>query len=72
MSDDDVECQQIFGGKNVIFGGDFKQVLPFLPKDTRSDIMHSTINASYIWDHCKVLNLTKNTRLQSGSNLGNS
>ncbi|XP_050875804.1 uncharacterized protein LOC127079468 [Lathyrus oleraceus] len=72
MSDDNVECQQIFGGKVVIFGGDFRQILPIVPRGTRSDVVHATINASYIWDHCKVLNLTKNMRLQSGSNLGNS
>jgi len=26
----------------------------------------SSLNASYIWDHCKVLKLTKNMRLLSG------
>ena len=28
--------------------------------------MMSSLNASYIWDHCKVLKLTKNMRLLSG------
>lgn len=57
----------IFGGKTMIFGGDFRQILPVIPQGTRSDIVHATINASYIWDHCQVLTLTKNMRLQSGS-----
>lgn len=70
MSDDNVECQQIFGGKVIVFCGDFRQILPVVPRGTMSDIVHATINASYIWDHCKVLNLTKNMRLKSGSNLG--
>ncbi|XP_058747934.1 uncharacterized protein LOC131620787 [Vicia villosa] len=58
--------QKIFGGKVVVFGGDFRQILPVIPRGTRSDIIHATINSSYIWDHCKVLKLTKNMRLQSG------
>ncbi|XP_058767402.1 uncharacterized protein LOC131641097 [Vicia villosa] len=58
--------KKIFGGKVVVFGGDFRQILPVIPRGTRSDIIHATINASYIWDHCKVLRLTKNMRLQSG------
>ena len=57
---------KIFGGKVVVFGGDFRQILPVVPRGTRSDIIHATINASYIWDHCKVLKLTKNMRLQNG------
>jgi ATP-dependent DNA helicase PIF1 len=56
----------IFGGKVVVFGGDFRQILPVIPRGTRSDIVHSSINASYIWDHCKVLTLTKNMRLRQG------
>ncbi|XP_058725616.1 uncharacterized protein LOC131596898 [Vicia villosa] len=60
-------CKKIFGGKVVVFGGDFRQILPVVPRGTRSDIVHSTINASYIWEHCKVLTLTKNMRLVSGS-----
>jgi ATP-dependent DNA helicase PIF1 len=32
-----------------------------------ADIVHATINASKIWDHCQVLTLTKNMRLQCGS-----
>lgn len=49
----------IFGGK-VVFGGDFRQVLLVVPRGSRFDIVHATINASYLWDHCEVLILTKN------------
>ena len=56
----------IFGGKVIVFGGDFRQILPVTPKGNRSDIIHSSINSSYIWDHCKVLTLTKNMRLSNG------
>ncbi|GAU50219.1 hypothetical protein TSUD_408980 [Trifolium subterraneum] len=58
---------EIFGGKVVVFGGDFRQILPVIPRGSRSDIVHSSLNASYIWDHCKVLTLTKNMRLNQGS-----
>ncbi|XP_058741331.1 uncharacterized protein LOC131613701 [Vicia villosa] len=43
--------RKVFGGKVVVFGGDFRQILPVIPRGTRSDIIHATINASYIWDH---------------------
>ena len=48
-----------FGGKVIVFGGDFRQILPIVPRGNRSDIVHATINASYIWDHCQILRLTK-------------
>jgi len=38
------------GGKIIVFGGDFRQILPIVPKGNRSNIVHATINASYIWD----------------------
>ncbi|XP_058726301.1 uncharacterized protein LOC131597634 [Vicia villosa] len=58
---------KIFGGKVIVFGGDFRQILPVIPRGSRSDIVHATINSSYIWDHCKVLKLTKNMRLQQSA-----
>ncbi|XP_058764312.1 uncharacterized protein LOC131637724 [Vicia villosa] len=58
---------KIFGGKVVVFGGDFRQILPVVPRAGRSDIVHASICSSYIWDYCQVLTLTKNTRLQQGS-----
>ncbi|XP_045797949.1 uncharacterized protein LOC123892172 [Trifolium pratense] len=62
------EENKIFGGKVVVFGGDFRQILPVIPRGSRSDIVHASINASYIWDHVKVLTLTKNMRLRQGPN----
>jgi len=50
-----------FGGKVIVFGGDFCQILPVVPRGNRSDIVHATLNALYIWDHCKILKLTKKT-----------
>ena len=55
------ESSTIFGGKVIVFGGDFRQILLVIPRGSRSNIVHSTINASYIWDRCEVLILTKKT-----------
>lgn len=68
MSDDKIACKQIFWEKIVIFGGDFRQILPVILRETRSDIVHAIINASYIWDTYTIFTLTQNMRLQSGSN----
>ncbi|XP_073154173.1 uncharacterized protein [Henckelia pumila] len=54
-----------FGGKTVVLGGDFRQILPVIPRCSRQDIVLATINSSYIWRHCTVLRLTKNMRLQN-------
>jgi len=56
----------IFGGKVIVFGGDFRQILPVIPRGSISDIVHATINSSYLWDHCQILTLTKNMRLAQG------
>ncbi|XP_010495527.1 PREDICTED: ATP-dependent DNA helicase PIF1-like [Camelina sativa] len=51
---------KVFTGKVVVFGGDFRQVLPVINGAGRAEIVMSALNASYLWDHCKVLKLTKN------------
>ncbi|XP_019172007.1 PREDICTED: uncharacterized protein LOC109167446 [Ipomoea nil] len=58
-----------FGGKTVVLGGDFRQILPVIPKGSRQDIVSSTINSSYLWQSCKVLWLTKNLRLHRLENV---
>ncbi|XP_057451809.1 uncharacterized protein LOC130743584 [Lotus japonicus] len=56
-----------FGGKVVVLGGDFRQILPVVPKGSRADIIESSINSSCLWNSCKVLKLTKNMRLQNSA-----
>ncbi|XP_018443555.1 uncharacterized protein LOC108815454 [Raphanus sativus] len=56
-----------FGGKVIVFGGDFRQILPVIPKGNRADIVMASLKSSYLWKHCKVLELTKNMRLFSES-----
>ncbi|PNX77366.1 ATP-dependent DNA helicase PIF1 [Trifolium pratense] len=72
MSIDGVPSKEIFGGKVIVFGGDFRQILPVIPRGTRSDIVHATLNASYIWDHCTVFKLTRNMRLENQQTSENS
>src|ERR1044072_127078 len=52
-----------FGGKVVVLGGDFRQILPVIAKGSKQDITRATINASNLWRHCRVLRLTTNMRL---------
>ncbi|XP_019190330.1 PREDICTED: uncharacterized protein LOC109184747 [Ipomoea nil] len=53
-----------FGGKTVVLGGDFRQILPVIPKGSRQEIVQASINSSYLWSNCEVLRLTKNLRLR--------
>ncbi|XP_020973065.1 uncharacterized protein LOC110269519 [Arachis ipaensis] len=36
------------GGKVVVLGGDFRQILPMIPNDSRQDIVQTAINSSYL------------------------
>ncbi|KAK9074064.1 hypothetical protein SSX86_006661 [Deinandra increscens subsp. villosa] len=63
---DNISDQPLFGGKVVVFGGDFRQTLPVIPGASNQQIVTSCITASYIWRECKVLKLTKNMRLLQG------
>ncbi|XP_022030875.1 uncharacterized protein LOC110931807 [Helianthus annuus] len=59
-----------FGGKVIVFGGDFRQILPVVPNGSRQDIVNASLSSSYIWNKCKLLTLTKNMRLTIGMNHG--
>ncbi|KAM0832093.1 hypothetical protein ACQ4PT_065114 [Festuca glaucescens] len=54
-----------FGGMTVVLGGDFRQILPVLPKGKRHNIVGASIKRSYLWQHFKILKLTENMRLTS-------
>ncbi|XP_071694752.1 uncharacterized protein [Rutidosis leptorrhynchoides] len=53
----------LFGGKTVVFGGDFRQILPVIQKGKREDIVDASLKSSYLWDYVTVLKLTVNMRL---------
>lgn len=57
--------QKIFGGKTVVLGGDFRQILPVVVGGDRHDVVNESINKSFLWDSCRILRLTKNMRLIS-------
>ncbi|GJU63952.1 helicase-like protein [Tanacetum coccineum] len=54
---------KIFGGMTVLLGGDFRQILPVIPKGKRADIIQACINYSELWKHCKVSTLKQSMRV---------
>ncbi|KAI5386284.1 hypothetical protein KIW84_072719 [Lathyrus oleraceus] len=51
-----------FGGKVLIMGGDFCQVLPVVRKGTKAQMISACIVQSHLWDHTKILRLYQNMR----------
>ena len=49
----------------MVFGCDFRQVLPVVPRGTREQITDATLLRSYIWDNIKIIKLQQNMRAQS-------
>ncbi|XP_074342691.1 uncharacterized protein LOC141680334 [Apium graveolens] len=56
-----------FGGITVVFGGDYRQTLPVIPKASQGETVGSTLNRSKLWDFCEVFTLRQNMRLYSGN-----
>ncbi|XP_030970665.1 uncharacterized protein LOC115991053 [Quercus lobata] len=61
--EDPQNAEKPFGGKVVVLGGDFRQILPVVRKGRREDIVQSSISKSYLWNDCNVFKLQTNMRL---------
>jgi hypothetical protein len=59
-----IEDVSPFGGITVLFVGDFRQTLPVVPRGSRAQIVNASLRRSRLWQHIKVLHLTKNMRLE--------
>jgi hypothetical protein len=54
-----------FGGKVVVMGGDFRQILLVVPQGTRGQIVDANLKRSAVlWHHVKVRQLHENMRVQ--------
>lgn len=56
-----------FGGKPILFGGDFRQVLPVIEGGTQTEILKASLLGSYLWRHIEVKRLSINMRLSNPS-----
>ena len=52
-----------FGGKTILLGGDFRQILPVIPGGTKEQIINASLTSSTLWSKFIVLTLTENMRL---------
>jgi len=51
-----------FGGKLLVFAGDFRQTLPIIPRAQPAKIIENCINNSHLWQHITKFKLTQNMR----------
>lgn len=61
---DIMDCKDPFGGKVILLGGDFRQVLPVIKHGGQADIIESSLKRSFLWSFVKTLHLTINMRVQ--------
>ncbi|KAL0337590.1 UNVERIFIED_CONTAM: hypothetical protein Scaly_2034100 [Sesamum calycinum] len=54
-----------FGGKIMILGGDFRQVLPVVIGGTKLQIINASIVQSPLWSNVRLLHLSENMRAQN-------
>ncbi|KAM0826905.1 hypothetical protein ACQ4PT_068551 [Festuca glaucescens] len=64
-ADDSSRADLPFGGKTVVLGGDFRQVLPVIEGGSRGDVIDSSLIRSPLWDQVTVLKLRMNMRLSN-------
>ena len=64
---DIMDSQLLFGGKVIIFRGNFHQVLPVVPRDTKSKTINAIFARSYIWPIMGNLRLCTNMKARFDS-----
>ncbi|KAM3265579.1 ATP-dependent DNA helicase PIF2-like [Capsicum annuum] len=62
---DILDIDEPFGGKVVVFGGDFRQVLSIIPKSTRAETVNASLVKSYLWHQMQRIKLTRNMRART-------
>ncbi|XP_015167741.1 ATP-dependent DNA helicase RRM3-like [Solanum tuberosum] len=60
-----------FGGKVMVFGGDFRQVLPVVPKSTRAETINASLVKSYLWPLMEKIQLSTNMRARADTHFSN-
>lgn len=60
---DIMQKNEPFGGKIMLLGGDFRQVLPVVEKGSRRDFVEVCLKMSVLWPLFKIHKLTANMRL---------
>lgn len=69
---DIMKCENPFnghrpmGGKIILFGGDFRQVLPVVPMQGKVQILEACIQKSKTWKYLTFLKLRNNMRVNAG------
>lgn len=62
----DVHCDdRPMAGMVVLLGGDFRQILPVVPKGTRGQIVNASLIRSPLWRHVRRIRLTENMRVEA-------
>ncbi|XP_071694291.1 uncharacterized protein [Rutidosis leptorrhynchoides] len=54
---------KLFGGVPILLGGDFRQILPVIPKGKRQEIVQACINRSELWQSCQLHTLSRIMRV---------
>ncbi|XP_071943821.1 uncharacterized protein [Antedon mediterranea] len=52
-----------FGGITLLLAGDWRQILPVIPKGGKAEILQATLKTSYLWKSIQSLKLTDNLRV---------
>jgi hypothetical protein len=59
--------ENFFGGKTVVLGGDFRQILLIIPKGGREDIVSASLPRLHLWQHVTILRLHINMRVMTAN-----
>ncbi|XP_050093817.1 uncharacterized protein LOC126576549 [Anopheles aquasalis] len=65
---DIVGVRRPFGGKVMLLCGDFRQMLPIVPRGTDAQVVQQSIRRSPLWPLFRVLRLRINMRVQTAPN----
>jgi ATP-dependent DNA helicase PIF1 len=65
--DDALVTEKIFGGKIVVLGVDFCQILPVVPKGGREDIISVSLFRLHLWQHVVILRLHINMQVMTAN-----
>ncbi|XP_071939243.1 uncharacterized protein [Coffea arabica] len=59
---DIIESELPFGGKVIVFGGDFRQTLPVIEQASKQTLIEASLPNSPLWNKFHMLKLTENMR----------